>query len=110
MKAVLAFLFSALLFSTSALGGGKSASAYIGIHVEGDQTDGPKMVRPNVINGKEYFFRISPEVVTRHFEAFHAFVAEDGATYGAALRLNEEGRRAMQVMVCLLYTSDAADE
>ncbi len=101
MKAVLAFLFSALLFSQSAHGGGKSASAYIGIHVEGDQTDGPKMVRPNVINGKEHFFRISPEVVTRHFEAFHAFVAEDGATYGAALRLNDEGRRAMQVMVSL---------
>lgn len=101
MKAVIAFLFSAILFTTAALGSGKSASAYIGIHVEGDRTDGPKMVRPNVINGKEHFFRISPEVVTRHFEAFHAFVAEDGATYGVALRMNGEGLRAMQVMVSL---------
>lgn len=101
MKAVIVFLFSALLFTTAARGGGKSAGPYIGIHVEGDQTDGPKMVRPNVINGKEHFFRISPEVVTRHFEAFHAFVAEDGASYGVALRLNDEGRRAMQVMVSI---------
>ena len=101
MKAVLAFLFSALFLVSSAHGGGKSATAYIGIHVEGDQTDGPKMVRPCVINGKEHFFRISPEVVTRHFEAFHAFVAEDGATYGAALRLNGEGLRAMQIMLSL---------
>ena len=101
MKAVLAVLLTALFLTTAACGGGKSPGLYIGIHVEGDQTDGPKMVRPNVINGKEHFFRISPEVVTRHFDAFHAFVAEDGATYGVALRMNDEGRRAMQVMVSL---------
>lgn len=101
MKAVPSFIFAALFLATAAHGGGKSAGPYIGIHVEGDQTDGPKMVRPCVINGKEHFIRISPEVVTRHFEAFHAFVSEDGASYGAALRMNDEGRRAMQVMVSL---------
>ena len=35
--------------------------------------------------------------MTRHFEAFYAFVADNGS-YGAALRLNEEGQRAMLVM------------
>lgn len=101
MKAVLPCLLATFFLATVALGGGKSPGPYIGIHVEGDQTDGPKMVRPGVINGKEHYFRISPEVVTRHFEAFHAFVSEDGASYGAALRMNDEGRRAMQVMVSL---------
>lgn len=101
MKSLFAFLFSALLFTAAVHAGGKSSDPYVGIHAEGDETDGPTMVRPNVINGKKHFFRISPEVVTRHFEAFHAFVTEDGTSYGAALRLNEEGVRAMAVMCSL---------
>jgi hypothetical protein len=99
MKSFLRSILAGLLFLAPAHGSGKSAGPYIGIHAEGDEYDGPKMVRPDVINGKKRYFRISPEVVTRHFEAFHAFVADDGFSYGAALRLTEEGRRAMQVMV-----------
>jgi hypothetical protein len=97
---MLPVFFAVLLIPGMARGSGKSsAEPYIGIHAEGDEHDGPRMVRPNTINGKTHYFRISPEVVTRHFEAFHAFVAEDGGSYGAALRLNDEGRRAMSVMV-----------
>jgi len=99
MKRLLNVLLATLIFTTAAHGSGKSAGPYIGIHAEGDEHDGPRMVKPSVINGEKRYFRISPEVVTRHFDAFHAFVAEDGASYGAALRLNDEGQRAMTVMV-----------
>jgi len=97
MKRLLSFLLACQLCISAAFAGGKSTGVYVGIHAEGDEHDGPKMVRPNVINGKPVYFRVTPEVVTRHFDAFQAFVADDGS-YGVALRLNEEGMRAMQVM------------
>lgn len=97
MKPLLSFLCASLFLTAAAHAGGKSSGLYVGIHAEGDEYDGPKMVRPNVINGKTVYFRISPEVVTRHFDAFQAFVADNGS-YGAALRLNDEGQRAMLVM------------
>lgn len=56
------------------------------------------MVRPNVIDGKTHYFRVSPDLVIRHFDAFRAFPSEDGGSYGAALHLNDEGLRAMAVM------------
>lgn len=97
MKALL-LLASLLCLLQPALAGGKSPQAYIGLHVEGDEYEGEKFVRPNTINGQVKFFRILPEVGTRHFSAFQAFMAEDGGSYGVALRLNDEGMRAMQVM------------
>lgn len=97
MKAAPALLLSLLLSQVPAPAGGKSAQAYVGLHVQGDEFEGEKFVRPNVINGQTKYFRIMPEVVTRHFSAFQAFMAQDGASYGVALRLNEEGLRAMDV-------------
>ncbi|HEX2749228.1 MAG TPA: hypothetical protein VHM91_14570 [Verrucomicrobiales bacterium] len=93
------FILSALLLLTSlAHAGNKSSGAYIGLHAEGDEVDGPKMVRPNVIDGQTHYFRISPELAIRHFDSFRAFTAEDGSSYGAALHLNDEGQRAMTVL------------
>jgi hypothetical protein len=97
MKTALTFL--ALLFTAfTAAAGGKSPAPYIGLHVQGDEYEGAKFVKPNVVNGETKYFRIIPDVTTRHFSAFQAFVSEDGASYGAALRLNDEGLRALNVM------------
>ncbi len=95
-----AFLFTVLILSLlqTAFAGSKTPPAYIGLHVEGDEFEGEKFVRPNTINGQVKYFRIMPEVGTRHFSAFQAFMAEDGGSYGVALKLNDEGMRAMQVM------------
>jgi hypothetical protein len=98
MRQIPGIVLCLLLLTAVAPGSGKSSGPYIGLHVEGEEYEGPRMVRPGVINGEKKYFRISPEVVTRHFGAFYAFMAEDGASYGAALRLNDEGRRAMAVM------------
>lgn len=98
MKTVVALLALLLATTFTASAGGKSAQAYIGLHVQGDEFEGAKFVKPNVINGETKYFRILPDVTTRHFSAFQAFMAEDGASYGVALRLNDEGMRAMSVM------------
>ncbi len=60
------------------------------------------MVREEVIGGERHYFRISPEVASRHFAGYSAFPAEDGASFGATLYLNAEGRRAVEVM-CSTY-------
>lgn len=98
MKTVLALFVLLLVTAFNAAAGGNSPSPYVGIHVQGDEHEGSKFVKPNTINGETKFFRILPDVATRHFSAFQAFVAEDGASYGVALRLNDEGMRAMNVM------------
>jgi hypothetical protein len=98
MKRFLSIILAVLSLASVVHGSGKSSGCYVGLHAEGDEIDGPKMVVPNTIDGKKHFFRISPEISTRHFDAFRAFTAEDGATYGAALRLTEEGQRAMTAM------------
>lgn len=74
--------------------GGKSPGLYIGFHPEGEESEGPRLVRPDTVGGKKRWFRISPELSTRHFRAYTPFLSEDGATWGAALQLTEEGERA----------------
>ena len=98
MKIVLALAALLSLSAIPASAGGKSPGPYIGIHVQGEEYEGAKFVKPNTINGETKYFRILPDVTTRHFSSFQAFVAEDGASYGAALRLNDEGVRAVSVM------------
>lgn len=98
MKAILRLLSLFLMLQAPAFAGGSSASPYIGIHVQGEEYEGSKFVVPNQVNGKTVYFRVSPDVVTRHFESFHAFVSEDAASFGAALKLNAEGLRAMELM------------
>jgi hypothetical protein len=59
------------------------------------------MIKQEMIGGEAYAFHISPDLVTRHFSAFHTFYADDGSM-GAALRLNEAGLQAYQVMVSMV--------
>lgn len=82
-----------------ALAGGKAPKLYIGFHPEGSSEEGPRLVRPDIVSGKTRYFRISPELSVRHFSSYSAFAAEDGATWGAKLVLNDDGKRAMEVMV-----------
>jgi hypothetical protein len=99
MKSAAFFLFMALAISSSSWAGGKSRGAYIGFHPEGDEAEGPKFVRPDVVGGEQHFFRINPDLTIRHVDSFYAFLSEDGATFGAILKLNAEGQRAHDVMV-----------
>lgn len=95
------FFLIMVLLTSAAHAGGKSKPLYIGFHSEADATDNPKMIKQEVIDGEVYAFHISPDLVTRHFSAFHTFYADDG-TMGAALRLNEAGLQAYQVMISMV--------
>ncbi|MDB6133678.1 MAG: hypothetical protein JWM59_1921 [Verrucomicrobiales bacterium] len=101
MLRFLRLLFCLLLIPVSALAAGKSKGPFIGMHPEGDSQEGPRMVRPDMINGEKKFFRISPEVSGRHFGGYTAFMAQDGS-FGAAFKLKEEGVRAVQIL-CSTY-------
>ena len=86
------------LLSAGVLAAGKNSGPFIAIHPEGSQDEGQRMVRPDEQGGETRYYRISPEVSGRHFSGYAPFLSEDGITYGAALYLNDEGTRAVQVM------------
>ena len=56
-------------------------------HLEGDQTDGPKMVFPLPMGNKKRFFLKSPLTFTKELVAYTPFFAEDG-TAGATFAFN----------------------
>lgn len=86
------------LLSAGLMAAGKNTGPFIAIHPEGAEDEGQRMVRPDEQGGETRWYRISPEVSGRHFSGYTPFLSEDGITYGAALYLNDEGTRAVQVM------------
>lgn len=79
--------------------GSKAPGVQITFHPEGEESDGPRMVMPDITqDGQRHYFRISPEISIKHLHAYYAFPAQDGVSWGVALRLNEEGRRAHQIL------------
>ena len=76
----------------------KNKGPFIGMHPEGSEEEGPRMVRPDTVGGQKRWFRMSPEVSGRHFGGYTPFAAADGNGMGALLYLNEEGMRAAMVM------------
>ncbi|MES2709007.1 MAG: hypothetical protein V4726_20595 [Verrucomicrobiota bacterium] len=106
MLRFLRLLFCLLLIPAPVMAGAKSKGPFIGMHPEGDAQEGPRMVRPDTVNGEKIWFRISPEVSGRHFGGYAPFMADDGS-FGVALQLKSEGERAVQVM-CSTYQGKLA--
>jgi hypothetical protein len=93
----LLFIVTAFMAAPAVMASGGSPGAYIGLHVQGEEYEGPKFVVPSTVDGQQFFFRITPDVSARHFKAFRAFPADDGS-YGVVLYLSEPGLRAMNIM------------
>ena len=96
-------VISWVLLLVMLMGGGLYAAAknkgpFIGMHPEGSEDEGPRMVRADTVGGQKRWFRMSPEVSGRHFAAYTPFAAQDGNGMGAVLYLNEAGLRAAMVM------------
>ena len=94
---------SMILLLVALCSGGLDAAAknkgpFIGMHPEGSEDEGPRMVRPDTVGGQQRWFRTSPEVTGRHFGGYEPFAAADGNGMGALLYLNDEGARAAMVM------------
>jgi len=61
-------------------------------HIQGDRTDGPKMVFPVPMGKKKLFFRKTPLTATKEIVSLKHFVAEDGS-YGATFSFDKAAAR-----------------
>lgn len=92
----LLLLCCCLLLGSAAYGMGRLGSGpTLTWLVEGDEFEGPKMVRRDVVaapDGKVHFFRVTPMVTQHNVRGMIPRQSEDGS-WGATFILNEEGWR-----------------
>jgi len=90
-----------LAFALWCEGAGKQAKLYVvTFHVEGEETDNPKMVT-RVKLGQEhrqYFFSKVPTFTDRDIAWFFPFTASDGVSYGAAFRFKEHSATKLKAI------------
>lgn len=72
---------------TAHAGGKKGEKAGISFHMQADDTDNPKMIFPQLTNGKQLVFRQNPEVMTKDIAAFNPFPSQDGDGFGVVVQL-----------------------
>ena len=94
MKLVIPLTLMLLAILPPAHGSGKARRYSMSFHVEGDEFEGPRMVREERVDGKSHWFRISPVLTSNNFKGFYAFPAEDGS-WGAAFAVNDSGWEAI---------------
>ncbi len=90
MKSQLAALLTVavMAFSPTAFAGGKKENKLsVTFHLEADATDDPKMIAPQMANGKKRFFYRLPEISTKDIIAFSPFPADVGEGYGVVFRV-----------------------
>ena len=67
----------------------------VSFHMQGSQTDGPKMSLPQNVAGTNVYFRLSPEISHNDIESFRPFPAEDGTSYGVLFKLSRTGAQRL---------------
>ena len=67
--------------------GKKEIKASVTFHIETEATDNPKMIFPQLANGKQRFFRRLPEFATKDILNFNPFPSEMGENYGIVIKL-----------------------
>lgn len=85
-------LLAILLISPVYSMGKKPEKNRLTFHVQGDRTDGQKMVFPIPVGNKRLFFRKTPVTATKEIVSLKHFVAEDG-TYGATFSFGKAAAR-----------------
>ncbi len=81
-----------LALSLLCLGAGKQYKLYlVTFHLEGEETDNPKMVTPVKLGQehRQYYFSKIPTFTDKDIAWFYPFTASDGVSYGAAFRFKE---------------------
>ncbi|HQW27968.1 MAG: hypothetical protein KA152_11735 [Verrucomicrobiales bacterium] len=71
---------------------GKQYKLYlVTFHIEGEETDNPKMITPVKLGQehRQYFFSKLPSFTDSDIAWFYPFTASDGVSFGAAFRLKE---------------------
>ena len=82
-------LLACVIAAPSAAAMGKRPEKNIlNFHLQGHQSDGPKMVFPLPMGNKKRFFRKSPVTFNKEIVSLKHFITEDG-TYGATFSFNK---------------------
>lgn len=89
--AALMMLLTLAIAPAALAGGKKEAKATVSFHMETEATDNPKMIFPQLANGKKRFFRRLPEFSNRDVASFSPFPSEFGGDdYGLVLQLKPQ--------------------
>lgn len=64
-------------------------------HLQGEEGEGKKIAVPEMVAGRQVFFRLAPEISHNNVAAFRPFPAEDGYSYGIVLQMNDVGRQRL---------------
>lgn len=86
---ILLFLFASAMWCH---GIGKQYKLYlVTFHLEGEETDNPKMITPVKLGQehRQYYFSKIPSFTDHDIQWFYPFSAADGVSYGAAFRMKE---------------------
>lgn len=79
-------------------GSKKDDRLVVQFHLQGAESDGPKMSVPQEVAGTRVFFRLSPEISTKDIKSFRPFPADDGYSYGVMLKLNRTGAQRLSAI------------
>lgn len=70
-------------------GGKKQDKSSVSFHMETEATDNPKMIFPQLANGKTRYFRRMPEISSKDVVSFNPFPSDVGEDYGILFKLKE---------------------
>ncbi len=82
-------------------GAGKKHGLYlVTFHIEGQETDNPKMIVPVKLGQehRQYFFSKIPAFTDRDIAWFYPFTASDGVSFGAAFRLKDHSAQELKAV------------
>ncbi len=94
-------LCSLLAMAAVCLGAGKKYKLYlVTFHMEGDQTDNPKMVVPVKLgtDHRQYYFSKIPSFTDHDMAWFYPFTSRDGASFGAAFKLKDHAATELKAL------------
>jgi len=96
-------IFSILAVSALCVGAGKKYQLYlVTFHLEGEQTDNPKMITPVKLGSehRQYYFSKIPTFTDHDIEWFYPFNSRDGKSFGTAFKLKDHAATELKG-VCL---------
>lgn len=80
---------------TAHAGGKKGSKVGITFHMQTQETDNPKMIFPQITNGKQLYYSRSPEISTKDIAAFNPFPSQDGEGFGVLLQLKSSAKNRL---------------
>jgi hypothetical protein len=89
----------ALIFVPMAKAGGKAGEmGMVTFHLETEEGGNPKLVFPQVDEGKQRWFMRNPDISMKNMVSFVPFPSGNGNEYGIVFRLNDAGKRRVNTL------------